>query len=135
MRNFFASSEHLSEFCRICNPKCRKSYCILVRGGGGETAKARLEVMRTTYDGYTIAEQDLIQRGPGDFLASNGGQGIRQSGGFRLQMAEGWQDTGLMEHAFAYAKDILTDDPTLDEHPLLKAEVEVAFANAGDIMN
>ncbi len=113
----------------------RKSYCILVRGGGGDAAKARLEVMRTTHDGYAIAEQDLIQRGPGDFLAPGDHSGIRQSGGFRLQAAEGWQDTDLMEHAFAYAKDILTADPDLEEHPLLKDEVTTAFAHVGDIMN
>ena len=113
----------------------RKSYCVLVRGGGGEAAKARLEVMRTTYDGYTIAEQDLIQRGPGDFLASSGNSSIRQSGGFQLQAAEGFQDTDLMERAFSYARHILSSDPDLDDHPLLREDVANVFAHAGDIMN
>lgn len=113
----------------------RKSYCVLVRGGGGEAAKARLEVMRTTYDGYAIAEQDLMQRGPGDFLAMGDGSGIRQSGGFRLQAAEGLQDAGLMERAFADAKDILLIDPELDDHLLLKDAVTAAFAQVGDILN
>ncbi len=116
----------------------RKSYCILVRNGGGETAKARLEVMRTTYDGYRIAEQDLAQRGPGDFLAPGGKSGygsIRQSGGFRLQMAEHWPDAALMEHAFAHAKAILDDDPDLTDHPLLHEMVCAAYADVGDIIN
>ena len=116
----------------------RKSYCILVRDGGGETAKARLEVMRTTYDGYRIAEQDLAQRGPGDFLAPGGKSGyggIRQSGGFRLQMAEHWPEAGLMERAFAHAKAILDADPDLADHPLLYDEVHNAYANIGDIIN
>lgn len=113
----------------------RKSYCILVRGGGGETAKARLEVMRTTYDGYTIAEQDLTQRGPGDFLAPGGGAGIRQSGGFRLQVAEGFPDANLMDHAFAHAKAILTEDPELENYPLLMEDIQKNFVRAGDIMN
>lgn len=113
----------------------RKSYCVLVRGGGGDAAKARLEVMRTTYDGYAIAEQDLLQRGPGDFLAMGQGDSIRQSGGFRLQAAEGWQDTGLMERAFADAQAILSQDPTLEDHPLLQADVFSVFAHAGDILN
>jgi len=113
----------------------RKSYCILVRAGGGDTAKARLEVMRTTYDGYRIAEQDLTQRGPGDFLAPVSGAGIRQSGGFRLQVAEGWPDASLMDHAFNHARAILNEDPTLDKYPDLREELESVFAMAGDILN
>ena len=112
----------------------RKSYCVLIRNGGGETAKARLEVMRTTYDGYAIAEKDLAQRGPGDFLApADGGGGIRQSGGFRL--AESWSDAELMNHAFAHAREILTDDPALAGYPDLKRTVEKMYAQSGNILN
>ncbi len=111
----------------------RKSYCILIRDGGGETASVRLEVMRTTYDGYAIAEKDLAQRGPGDFLAPAGGAGIRQSGGFRL--AETWSDAELMNHAFAYARELLEDDPELDGHPALKRAVEKMYAESGNILN
>ena len=111
----------------------RKSYCVLIRNGGGETAKARLEVMRTTYDGYAIAEKDLAQRGPGDFLAPADGAGIRQSGGFRL--AETWSDAELMNHAFQHAREMLSDDPELDGYPELKAAVETMYAQAGNILN
>ena len=111
----------------------RKSYCVLIRNGGGDTAKARLEVMRTTYDGYAIAEKDLAQRGPGDFLAPADGAGIRQSGGFRL--AESWSDAELMNHAFQHARDILTDDPALKGYPELKRAVEKMYAQSGNILN
>ena len=111
----------------------KKSYCVLIRNGGGETAKARLEAMRTTYDGYAIAEKDLAQRGPGDFLAPADGAGIRQSGGFRL--AEGWSDAELMHHAFRHAGDMLTDDPELTGYPELKAAVEKMYARSGNILN
>ncbi len=111
----------------------RKSYCVLIRAGGGETAKARLEVMRTTYDGYRIAEQDLAQRGPGDFLAPGSGAGIRQSGGFRL--AETWSDAELMNHAFTHAREMLTEDPTLAAHPLLRVVVDRMYAESGNILN
>ncbi len=111
----------------------RKSYCVLIRAGGGETARARLEVMHTTYDGYRIAEEDLAQRGPGDFLAPAAGAGIRQSGGFRL--AETWSDAELMNHAFAHARELLEDDPKLDGHPLLKSVVEKMYAESGNILN
>ena len=111
----------------------RKSYCILVRDGGGETAEARLSVMRTTYDGYSIAEQDLAQRGPGDFLAPAAGAGIRQSGGFRL--AETWSDAELMNHAFAYAREMLEADPKLEHHPALLSIVTRMYAQSGNILN
>ncbi len=111
----------------------KKSYCVLIRGGGGETAKARLEVMRTTYDGYAIAEKDLAQRGPGDFLAPADGAGIRQSGGFRL--AENCSDTELMNHAFQHAREMLTDDPELAGYPELRRTVEQMYARSGNILN
>ena len=111
----------------------RKSYCVLIRNGGGDTAKARLEVMRTTYDGYAIAEKDLAQRGPGDFLAPADGAGIRQSGGFRL--AESWSDAELMNHAFSHARDILEGDPALSGYPELKKAVTKMYAQSGNILN
>ena len=57
-----------------------RSVCLLLYKGGGETARARLETMRRTEDGFEIAEEDLRLRGEGDVL------GTRQSGmpGFRL---------------------------------------------------
>jgi ATP-dependent DNA helicase RecG len=44
-----------------------ESWCILVAGGDAE-AKARLDVLAETNDGFRIAEADLKLRGPGDLL-------------------------------------------------------------------
>lgn len=119
----------------------RKSYCVLVSAlppsAKKSTAYARLEAMKNTYDGYKIAEQDLALRGPGDFLApaSSGAGGIRQSGGFDLKMAEGWQDSSLMESAFAAAHRILDADADLSLHPLLREIIYRTFEDMGNIMN
>ena len=62
-----------------------RSTCLLLyRAPLGETAKARLAIMRDTEDGFRIAEEDLRLRGEGDLL------GTRQSGmpGFRVAQHE-----------------------------------------------
>jgi ATP-dependent DNA helicase RecG len=62
-----------------------KSTCILLyKPPLGETAKARLGILRETEDGFRIAEEDLRLRGEGDVL------GVRQSGvpGFRIARIE-----------------------------------------------
>jgi len=62
-----------------------RSTCLLLyKAPLGETAKARLTIMRDTEDGFRIAEEDLRLRGEGDVL------GTRQSGmpGFRLARIE-----------------------------------------------
>jgi ATP-dependent DNA helicase RecG len=59
----------------------KSSSCILLyKAPLGETAKARIGIMRETEDGFRIAEEDLKLRGEGDVLGS------KQSGapGFRL---------------------------------------------------
>jgi ATP-dependent DNA helicase RecG len=62
-----------------------RSTCLLLfRTPLGETAKARLAIMREAEDGFRIAEEDLRLRGEGDVL------GTRQSGtpGFRVARIE-----------------------------------------------
>ncbi|MDX7324893.1 ATP-dependent DNA helicase RecG, partial [Providencia rettgeri] len=74
---------------------------LLYKGPLGEVARARLEIMRETEDGFRIAEEDLKLRGEGELL------GTRQSGtpGFRLASIEAHQE--LLEIARKDARYIL----------------------------
>ena len=91
----------------------------------------RLEVMRTTYDGFEIAEKDLALRGPGDFFATNRDVNMRQSGGFEFKFASMCGETDLFEKAFSAAKDIVIADPKLElpEHTALRRSVEEAISS------
>lgn len=107
----------------------RKSYCVLVSEAATEENEAhtRLSVMKSCYDGYSIAERDLEMRGPGDFLRSGGEQGFRQSGGVRFRLAALCDDTGLMKKAMGEARALIEADPTLSEHPILAESVNAMF--------
>ena len=69
---------------RIGRGSERSTCLLLYKAPLGETAKARLAIMRDTEDGFRIAEEDLRLRGEGDLL------GTRQSGvpGFRVARLE-----------------------------------------------
>ena len=88
-----------------------QSYCILVSDSKGENAKERLNIMKTIYDGYTIAERDLQMRGPGDFFSSTAS--VRQSGQIDLGIAKSCSDTALLHSAFESARKTLSVDPSL----------------------
>jgi ATP-dependent DNA helicase RecG len=70
-----------------------------------ETAKQRLKVVYETSDGFEIARQDLIIRGPGEFL------GARQSGVPLLRFADLERDVALIEQARDAADLLLKSDP------------------------
>ena len=107
----------------------RKSYCVLVSDAPSEgDAHRRLQVMRTCYDGYEIAEQDLELRGPGDFLRSGADASMRQSGDIHFRLATLCDDTGLMKTAFAEARALIGSDPSLEQHPLLRSRVQSLFS-------
>lgn len=81
-----------------------KSWCVLVSDSKSPEAKDRLGAMHDTNNGFEIAERDLKQRGPGDFIAQNSAGPVRQSGEFGFIFAAGRvNDTDMLNSAFADA--------------------------------
>ena len=72
-----------------------------------ETAKARRRVVYESTDGVEIARQDLVIRGPGEFL------GARQSGVPLLRFADLERDAALIEQAREAADELLQKDPAV----------------------
>ncbi|MDD5397284.1 MAG: ATP-dependent DNA helicase RecG [Candidatus Moranbacteria bacterium] len=93
-----------------------QSYCFLFTGSKTTKAKSRLGAMEKTSDGFKIAEEDLLLRGPGEFL------GTRQSGLPDIAM-EHISNVKLIEIAHDYAEQTLADSPDLSAFPLLQREL------------
>jgi len=70
-----------------------------------DTAKARLKAIYECNDGFEIARQDLVIRGPGEFL------GARQSGVPLLRFADLEKDMALIEQARDAADELLQKEP------------------------
>ncbi len=96
-----------------------KSYCLLIPDQPDEIENERLQVMVSTNDGFILAERDLEQRGPGQFL------GVRQSGFGELNMAN-LMDIHLIEKARRHAISLFDVDPELKQprHQLLASYLQ-----------
>ncbi len=90
-----------------------KSYCVLITDNRSEETLARMRVMAQTGDGFRIAEEDLRLRGPGDFF------GRRQHGLPALKVANLSWDMALLKEAQQAARELLDQDPELENHPLI----------------
>ncbi|WP_300529902.1 ATP-dependent DNA helicase RecG [Maricaulis sp.] len=86
----------------------KPSSCLLLyKPPLGETAQARLEMLRESDDGFRIAEEDWRLRGAGDPL------GLRQSGLPDFKLADIEAHADLIELANDWAKLIVARDPEL----------------------
>ncbi len=93
-----------------------KSYCILIPDNEDAAENERLSAMVETNDGFVLAERDLQQRGPGEFL------GTRQAGFADLRIAN-LTDVHTIEKARNLAQQLFEKDPQLSDprhQPLLE---------------
>lgn len=85
-----------------------RSTCVLLYDAPlGETARARLEILRETEDGFRIAEEDLKIRGAGDLI------GVAQSGLPKFRVADLETQADLMRMAQDDSRLLLDQDPDL----------------------
>ena len=88
-----------------------QSYCVLVHASRlSDAARARLQALAETTDGFELAERDLELRGPGDFF------GTRQSGVPLLRVGDLLRDHRLMEEARRAAVAWLADAGASGSH-------------------
>ncbi|MFB2895131.1 ATP-dependent DNA helicase RecG [Aerosakkonemataceae cyanobacterium BLCC-F50] len=95
-----------------------RSYCLLLNTSKTAEAKARLEVLEKSTDGFFISEMDLRLRGPGVVM------GYRQSGISEFALANILDDEDLLNLARKLAVTIVKTNPNLEQHPLLVAELK-----------
>ncbi len=106
-----------------------QSFCLLIPDNDDAVENERLSAMAETNDGFILAERDLQQRGPGEFL------GTRQAGYSELKMAN-LTDVRLIEKARQQAQALFKEDSDLSapEHQLLaKKMLEFWEGGRGDV--
>ena len=94
---------------RVGRGKARSTCLLLYQTPLGETAKARLQILRETEDGFRIAEEDLRLRGAGELL------GTRQSGMPEFRLADLAVHGELLAAARDDARLIVERDPELSD--------------------
>jgi ATP-dependent DNA helicase RecG len=99
-----------------------QAYCFVCPESKGEHTAARLKALVTAKNGFELAEQDLLQRGPGEL------SGRKQWGISDIGM-EALKNLKLVEAARTEALALIKQDETLARHPLL-AQAIVRHAQA-----
>jgi len=101
-----------------------ESVCVLLYALPlSPAARARLQILRETQDGFEIARRDLELRGPGEFI------GARQSGLPLLRFAD-LDDAELIEQARRVADALLREQPEL-----VRAHLDRWLAGREELLN
>jgi ATP-dependent DNA helicase RecG len=102
------------------------SYCVLFDESDdtNQDARARIEAMTRTTDGFELADEDLKLRGEGTLFDT------KQSGMPDLKLARLAEDLDLVKRARTRAFDLIEGDPELEDHPALLAELRERFEDS-----
>jgi ATP-dependent DNA helicase RecG len=87
----------------------QKSHCLLLYNSPlSQVAQKRLELMRSTTDGFVLAEEDLKIRGTGEIL------GTRQSGLLSFKVADLERDQDLLDQVEALSDRVTQQTEIMD---------------------
>lgn len=105
-----------------------ESFCVLMTDNKSEYTRARMEAMKSTTDGYKIADTDLRLRGPGNFF------GREQSGLPPMKVADLADDALILGEVERLSDEILRTDAKLERkgHEGLRANVGRLFGNVDE---
>ena len=108
-----------------------KSYCILVSHNKNPETLQRLKALCATNDGFRIAQEDLRQRGPGDFFGS------RQSGLPVFRVADMNMDLDTLRQAQAASAQWIDQwgDSDLPEAQALRERISQLFQRSQGTLN
>ena len=85
---------------RVGGGRDSRNCVLLYRSPLAAMARARLDVLRSTTDGFEVAQRDLELRGPGEVL------GTRQTGLMQLRVADLVRDADLMPAVADLAREL-----------------------------
>lgn len=107
------------------------SYCVLVAHPKTEEAKRRIEVLLTTSNGFQLAEEDLVLRGPGEIF------GTLQHGIPDLKVADFIRDESLIVKTQKIAREWIHLDPELkkNESFLIREHLRKHFSKCWHLAN
>jgi len=105
-----------------------RSYCVLFDESDEQNleARARIDAMVRTTDGFELADEDLRLRGEGTLFDT------KQSGMPDLRLARLAEDMDLVKRARARAFFLIEGDPRLERHPELLDELRHRFERSID---
>tara|TARA_B100000686_G_scaffold355249_1_gene471565 strand:- start:3540 stop:5642 length:2103 start_codon:yes stop_codon:yes gene_type:complete len=108
-----------------------QSYCILIQHGNSSDSLHRLKIMESTSNGFTISDEDLKLRGPGEFF------GTRQHGYVRTKIANFSDDGAIIRQTRKRAFEMVTDDPKLKskKHQGIKKQFKENYKHMLEFVN
>ena len=105
-----------------------QSYCIFVSNNASKEAMDRLNILKTSNDGFEIASKDLSIRGPGEFM------GIRQSGALSFKNFDLYRDADVAQKALEAVNLLLSGEIVPNEREMQVLDEKCAQAKGGILL-
>ncbi len=101
------------------------SKCLLIAEPTTQEGQARIQAILSTTDGFKIAQEDLLIRGPGEFF------GRHQHGLSELKIANPQAQLDILEQARVEATDLTNQDPQLkkEQNTAIKGTILRRYPN------